>query len=336
MATMKDVARLASVSVATVSAALSGSGYVSPALRERIQAAVDELGYSRNAMASGLKRGRSTLIGLIVPDITNPFFTELVHVVQREACEQGLTVLLGVSDDDALREAQLVKLMRSHQAAGTIISPCGSDEDTARLAGLAGAMPLVAVDNAADGLPFDTVVIDNRMAARLAVDHIVAAGHRRVAVVVGPAHRHVSRERLFGFETALEAHGLAADPDLVVRGDFTVDRARAAGLALIRSSVPPTALFVSNNQMLIGIMQAVADAGLKVPRDLSLASIDDFPWASAVTPALTVVSQPIADMARSALGRLVSRLRGDDSPPQRAVLRPVLMVRSSCAAPARC
>ncbi|MCB1379159.1 MAG: LacI family DNA-binding transcriptional regulator [Alphaproteobacteria bacterium] len=333
MATMKDVARLAGVSIATVSAALSGKNYVSPTLNERVRAAVDELGYAPNAMASGLKRGRSTLIGLIVPDITNPFFTEMVHVVQREARAEGLTVILGVSDDDARQEAELVRLMRSHQAAGTIISPCGSDDDTRRLAEVGGRMPIVAIDNVADGMGFDMVVIDNRQAARLAVDHIVTLGHRHIAAVTGPRHRHVSRERLFGFESAMDGHGLSINPDHVVQGEFHVSKAFDAGMALLKAPDPPTAIFVANNQMLIGMLQALAQAGMSVPDDMSVASIDDFPWAAAVTPALTTVTQPVVDMARIGLERLRLRIDGEDSAPQRFILSPGLAVRSSCAVP---
>ncbi|MCB1433754.1 MAG: LacI family DNA-binding transcriptional regulator [Alphaproteobacteria bacterium] len=333
MATMKDVARRAGVSIATVSTTLSGSSYVSPALKERVQAAIDELGYAPNAMASGLKRGRSAMIGLVVPDITNPFFTEFVHVVQREARAAGYSVMLGVSDDDAAQEADLVRLMRSHQAAGTILCPCGNEDDTKSLRGITGAMPLVAVDNAADGTDFDTVVIDNRQAARLAVDHIVSAGHERIAAITGPTHRFVSRERLIGFEEALKGHGLKTNPQHIMPGEFHVSRAYEAGLSLLQSPNPPTAIFVANNQMLIGILQALAHENVAVPQDMSIASIDDFAWTAAVTPALTTVTQPIAEMARIGLERLIGRIGGDDSPPHREMLSPGITVRTSCAVP---
>ena len=335
MATMKDVARLASVSIATVSATLSGSSYVSPALKERVLAAIDELGYAPNAMASGLKRGTSSLIGLIVPDITNPFFTEIVHQVQRRARSAGFTVLLGVSDDDARRDAELIRLMRSQQVAGTIISPSGGEHDCAKLKDLAGAMPLVAIDNAPEGLGLDTVVLDNRRAAELATAHILSFGHTAVATISGPSHRFVSHERLFGFEGAMERHGLTVPPEHVSRGEFHVDHAQEAGRALLDQPRRPTAIFVANNQMLIGLMQAVAGAGLSVPRDISIASIDDFPWAAAFMPALTTVRQPIEATAEAALKRLRARIDGDGSAPKRIVLQPELVVRHSCAAPAK-
>jgi LacI family transcriptional regulator len=336
MATMKDVARLAGVSIATVSATISGSNFVSPVLKERVLAAVDELGYARNAMASGLKRGTSSLIGLVVPDITNPFYTEFVHGVQQRASAAHLTVILGVSDDNAAREGALLRLMRSHQAMGTIILPSGGEGDCRKLADYAGNMPLVAADNAPSGLSIDTVAIDNRKAAELVTEHVLSFGHKLIATVSGPLHRYVSRERQCGFEAAMERHGLPILPENVERGEFQVDAARETGLRLLTRKDRPTAIFVANNQMLIGVMQAVAAAGLSVPRDISVASIDDFPWASAFMPALTTVRQPIAAMAEAALDMLASRIEGDGQPVRRLVLEPQLVVRQSCAAPSLC
>ncbi len=332
MATMRDVAKAAGVSIATVSSALSGAAYVSPELKAKVQAAVEALGYERNSMASGLKRGRSSLIGLIVSDVTNPFFTELVDRVETEARAAGYTVLLGISNHDPGRERDLVRLMRSHQAAGTIVTPAGGPDDVAPDL-FAGRMPLVAVDNAWAGLPCDTVALDHRRAAALAVEHILRLGHRRVATITGPERQFVSRERLAGFRDTLAAAGIAVDDRLVRQGEFRIDEAYAACRELASGPDRPTAVFVANNLMLIGAMRALADAGLKVPDDVSVAGIDDFPWAPAFQPALTVVRQPIAAMASAALDRLVHRMNGGDGPPAHIVLPADLVVRRSCAAP---
>lgn len=333
MTTMKDVARLAGVSTATVSAALSGKSFVSALLKARVQTAIEELGYAPNRMASGLKRGTTTLLGLIVPDITNPFFTSIVHAVQRRAAQEGFTVLLSVSDDMARREAELIRLMRSHQAAGTIVIPCGSEEDCRKIAGLAGAMPVAAADNAPLGLELDTVVIDNRKAALLATEHLLSHGHRAIGIIAGPAHRFVAHERVLGFERAMEQAGLEAGPERMRRGDFHVGAAHEAALSLLALRPRPTAMFVANNHMLIGVMQAIAELGLRVPGDISVASIDDFPWAAAFMPALTTVRQPVEAMAAAVFDCLISRMAGDSAGPRRIVLEPELMVRRSCAPP---
>lgn len=333
MTTMKDVARAAGVSTATVSATLSGTSYVSPELKARVTAAIESLGYERNSVASGLKLGRSTLIGLVVSDITNPFFTELVAAVQADAAAAGYSVLLGISDHDVGRELELLRLMRSHQAGGTILCPAGDASDYASGRVSFGRMKVVAVDNAAPELPFDTVVLDNAEAAALATRHILSMGHRRVATLAGPDRQWVSRARLDGFRSALAAEGIVVADDFVRRGEFRVGEAAAGCRALLGLPEPPTALFVANNLMLIGVMQALAAAGVAVPGGMAVTSVDDFPWASAFQPALTVVRQPIAEMAAAALDALVARMNGDDSPPRRRVFSPELVVRASCARP---
>ena len=265
MATMKDVARLAGVSIATVSSTLSGRNFVSAVLKDRVHSAIEELGYSPNAMASGLKRGTSSLIGLVVPDITNPFFTELVHHIQSRASEDGLNVILGVSDNDAVREAELLRHMRAQQAAGSIVVPCGGEEDCRRLGEDGSGMPLVAADSAPLGMKLDSVVLDNRMAAGIATHHILSHGHEQVAILVGPSHRFVSHERFLGFQAALEQRGIAFSESLAKRGNFQVDAAREAVSSFLGLDPRPTAIFVANNLMLIGVMRTWRRRAYRVP-----------------------------------------------------------------------
>lgn len=334
MATMKDVAKAAGVSIATVSATLSGASYVSPELQARVNVAIAALGYERNSMASNLKRGRSSLVGLIVSDVTNPFFTELVDHVQRHAEQAGYSVLLGISDHRVARERDLLRLMRQHQAAGTIMCPAGNSADYAADGLSLGSMKLVAVDNAAADLAFDTVTMDNRKAAELATRHILSFGHRTVATVAGFATQTVSQQRLDGFLATMAQAGLPVAPDHICRGNFRIEEAYEACRSLLARRPRPSAIFVANNLMLIGTMQALAEAGLRVPQDISVASIDDFPWAAAFHPGLTVVRQPIAAMASAALSCLSQRLKGDVAAPRHDVFAPELIVRQSCAPPA--
>ncbi len=332
---MKDVAEAAGVSLATVSSTLSGASYVSPALKERVTAAVTALGYERNSMASSLKSGRTSLIGLIVPDITNPFFTELIDNVQSQARTAGFSVLLGISEHDAECEAELLRLMRSHQARGTLLCPTGGIEDYGPARLQLGSMPLVAVDNVDSKMPFDTVAMDNGKAAALAALHILALGHRDIAVMVGPRHQFVSQQRLAGFVNQLEAAGLGFDVSLLCQGEFRLEEAFRSCRTLLQRSNVPTAIFVCNNLMLIGVMQAIAEAGLSVPYDISVVSIDDFPWATAFYPALTVVRQPVAEMATVSLSRLRQRMDGDRSESIHEVIIPEFVLRQSCAEPKR-
>jgi LacI family transcriptional regulator len=165
------------------------------------------------------------------------------------------------------------------------------------------------------------------------VKHILSFGHRRIATVAGFTHQFVSQQRLDGFLTALKEQGSEIDSKFIRHGDFRIETARHACADLLALPKRPTALFVANNLMLIGVMQALASAGVSAPRDMSVASIDDFPWASAFQPALTVVRQPIAQMASAALARLVECVNGNDSGPTRQMFEPELIVRKSCAAP---
>jgi len=331
MATMKDVARAAGVSIYTVSATLSGAAYVSPELQARVNKAIEKLDYQRNSMASGLKRGTSSLIGLIVSDVTNPFFTELVECIQNKARQAGYSVLLGISGHEVERETELLRLMGSHQAAGTILCPAGNESDyqDGRLS--MRRLKIVAIDNAASGLGVDTVALDNRRAAAVAVEHLLALGHREIATVAGLAYQYVGQQRLHGYRETLESQGIEVRSDFIGHGNFRVEDAYRACKRLLDLPRPPTALFVANNLMLIGVMRALSETGVNVPRDMSVASIDDFPWASAFQPALTVVRQPIADMASTAFELLVKRLEGVEREPMHRVFTPELVVRQSSA-----
>ena len=331
MVTMKDVARAAGVSVYTVSAALSGAAPVSAELRERVNAAVQRLGYEGNSVARGLRQGTSSLIGLIVSDVTNPFFTEVVDCIQTLARQSGYSVLLGISGHDVAREAELLRLMRSHQAAGTILGPAGgnSDYDAGELA--TGRMKVVAIDNAFPALAVDCISLDNRKAAALAVTHLLDLGHTAIGMVAGLPRQHVARERLAGYRDTLRKHGHTVREELIASGNFRLEDGYAACRTLMQGKGAPTALFVANNLMLIGVMRALGDMGLRVPQDVSVCSIDDFPWATAFQPALTVVQQPIAAMSKAAFTTLVKRLGGDAGEATRQLFAPELIVRKSTA-----
>jgi len=333
MATMKDVAAAAKVSIATVSAALRSTAYVSPALKARVHQAVAELGYEPNLIASGLKRGKSSLIGLIVPDITNPFSTELLDLIQRDAIQAGYSVLLAISEQNPDRQAALVRLMRSHQAAGTILCAIGNAQQCRDVVEQAGKMKLVFVDNAPPGTGVDGIILDNQRAAQLATEYLISHGHRQIATVAGPLGQSPGAERLQGFLDTMRQHGLSVSPEWVRQGDFQIEMGAQAARQLLAATPRPTAVFVANNHMLIGFMKVAAELGLTVPSDLSVASIDDFPWAAAFSPALTTVRQPIRAMASAALQRLLARIDGDDSAPRTSVLQPELVVRASCAPP---
>ncbi|MEQ8966639.1 MAG: LacI family DNA-binding transcriptional regulator [Azospirillaceae bacterium] len=332
MATIKDVARLAGVSTATVSATINNTAYVSPELRSRVERAIDTLNYAPDRIARSLKRGRTNLIGLIVADITNPFFTALVQTVERRLESAGYTVLLTDTDQHPERDLLYLELMKAHRVDGVILAPSVSTQgaEIARRA----TMPLVLVDRPVPGLEADFVTLDNPMAAGLAVGAIIEAGHRRIGAIAGPRALINAEARIEGYRACLSEAGLPIDPALVVHCDFREEEARQAAHSLLDADPAPTALFVANNLMLLGVMRALADRGLDCPRDISVVSIDDFPWADAFNPRPTVIRQPIAAIAENAADLLLARVTGArDAPPTTRYHSPELIRRDSLGPP---
>ena len=335
MPTLRDVAQRAGVSTATVSATLNGTAFVSPALQQRVQAAVRELAYAPDAIARSLKQGRTHLIGLVVADITNPFFNELTQVIEAAAQTQGYSVLLCDTNQDVQKEQKYIRLMRTYRVEGLILIPTGRPDDYDRDAMLGLQMPVVLVDRVLPGLPFDSVTLNNRRAAMLATHHILEFGHRRVGAINGPMTLSAGRDRAQGYRAALRRHGLAYDERFVRDGQFREVEAFNACRDILAQPDRPTAFFVANNHMLIGVMRAIAETGLRCPRDVSIVSIDDFRWADAFSPRLTTVSQPVSKIGVMAVRLLLDRLSGAaPGQPVRQVMEPALVVRDSCSSEA--
>jgi LacI family transcriptional regulator len=335
VATMTDVARLARTSVATVSAIVNGSARVSPALAERVKAAIAETGYRPDGIARSLRKGQTHTIGLLVTDIANPFFTAVVRSVEDAAQARGYAVFLCNSDEDLGKERTYVGLLRTRRIDGLILVPCGSRRDYESLPAGLGA-PIVFVDRVIPGVPVDSVAVDNARASQAAIEHLLRLGHRRIGIVTGLPHLSTSAERLKGYRRALRKAGIEIDADLIRQGDFRQDGALQATQSLLALGRRPTAIFASNNLMAIGTMLAIRAAGLDCPADVSLACFDDFDWAGAFHPRLTVLRQPTVEIGRRAMDFLFDRLAGGaalTAPPRRALLKAELVIRESCAPP---
>ncbi len=331
MATMKDVARLAGVSIATVSATVNGSAFVSPELRARVTEAIHQLGYAPDGVARSLKMGRTQLIGLIVADITNAFFTELVHVIEAAMQDAGYSVLLCDTDEDFEKERNYLRILQTHRVDGVILAPTGSGEAYHDLKALSERLPLVLVDRALPQLGLDAVTVDSFSGAYEATSHLLDLGHRKVATITGPHHLAPARDRLNGFRAALEERGLEVRSDFIRSGSFRELEAMEAARELLSNPDRPSAVFVANNHMMIGVMRAIAGLQLNCPRDVSVLGIDDFPWANAFTPRLTVVRQPVEQIGRAAVRLLLARIAGSAEQAAHEILRPALVIRDSCA-----
>jgi len=334
MTRLREVAERAGVSAATVSRVVNDPSVVSEGTRARVQAAIRELGYrpSRVARRLRVEGGRSSLVGLVIPDIQNPFFADLARGVEDTAQRHGYAVFLGNSDDDVEKERRYLELMRSELVDGVILPPV-SETDAAALEMARSGIPFVCVDRRLPRAKVDTVVVDNVGGAYEAVEHLLAMGHRRIGFLVGRPEVSTSRERLEGYRRALADHGIEHDPALVVTGDSRQATGRERTLEILASPVPPTALLVGNSLMTLGAMEALNASGVRVPDELALVGYDDMPWALAVSPPLTVVRQPGYELGSRAMDLLLQRIREPGRSPSLVMLQPELVVRRSSGPP---
>lgn len=334
MATIRDVAERAGVSTATVSRALNDRGYCSSGVRDRVRAAAESLGYVPNALARGLKTRRSLLIGLLVPGLTDPFFTDVAQGVESVASARGFQVLLGIGLRDQAREAAYLDLMLAHHVDGVLIAPAGdADAPVRRL--VAAGTPTVVIDDVPDESLVDAVRADNVGGARQLANHLLALGHRRIALLNGRVASTSACERERGFRQAFADAGLPLDERLVRHGGWTTDDAAHRAADLLREPDRSTAIVAASAPLAAGTLLAMRAVGLRAPDDVALASFDDIPFAADLDPFLTVAAQPAAAMGRRAAAMLIERIAGDETGPPREVVMPVtLEVRRSCGAPA--
>ena len=334
MATVHDVARRAGVSTSTVSHVVNRTRFVSDELRERVLAAMHELDYTPNAAARMLTLKRSRTIGLIVSDIRNPFFASVARGVEDVAQEQGYTLVLCNSDENAEREAACLKALETRAVDGVLLASAGvANEHLSRL--VRAGYPIVLVDRDLPDLGAPAILLDNEGAAYGAVKHLIAAGHRRIAMLSGRASISTTTERIAGYQRALREAGIDLDDRLLVSGASTSEGGALAANAVLDVDPPPTAIFSGNNLMSIGALQAIANRGLVVPDDVALVGFDDFPypWSDAFRPHLTTVAQPTYELGRRAAEILVERLRGTSSNgAERVILDGKLVVRESSGA----
>lgn len=336
MANIRDVAKRAGVSIATVSAALNGSASVSDETRRRIALAVDAVGYAPNAIAQSLRRGKSRLVGVVIADISNPFCSTLVRTIEQHSIAAGYSIIVCNTDDDERREIKVLDQLRMQRVAGIILTPVGKGALYLKHLDSRALPPLVTVDQKAPGLARDFVGVDNRAATRMLVEYLLRLGHRRIAMICGRQGMWTSDERLEAFrETLLEA-GVPADPDLCVPANYDGTLAYQATVPLVTRADPATAIIGANNVMALGALQAVLDLGFRCPTDVSIAGIDDVPWGGLVRPRVTSVVQPVGAIAELATAWLLERIAAgadaDKIVPRTRIFQPSLIIGASCAA----
>jgi LacI family transcriptional regulator len=337
MATIRDVAREAGVSIATVSATLNGTARVSEKRARRVWDAIQAVGYTPHGSARSLRLGHTRSIGLILGDISNPFFTSLAKAVESRASAAGYMVILATSDESPGKELNLIKVLLEQRVAEILLAPAGYAEAYRAALSAMVRVPLVLVDRQLPKADYDAVVVDNRAAARMVTGYLARLNHTRIAIVIGRQHLWTSEQRVRGYREALRAAGLKRHGDLELRADSRIETAYGATQRLLGLADPPTAIFAANNLMLQGALEAILDMRLDCPGRISLAGVDDFPWSSASRPRLTTVSQPIGEMGIRAVEQLLTRIArrtaARRTSAQMITLQPRFLIRDSCSPP---
>jgi LacI family transcriptional regulator len=307
MATIRDVARLAKVSISTVSVALKDGSQVTTETLKRITDAANMVGYMPNPVAQSLKAGRSRLIGVVVASFQNPWFGELMAGIEDTAVKHQHLVTLSETRMDLVRERAIVDALSSQRVGGIIISPHLPTADHLKyLAGL--KTPLVVIDQKIEGLDADFVGIDNKLATAMLTSHLLRLGHRRIGHIAGLNGLWTAERRKEGFRATLLAEGIEPDETLIVDGQYSGEVAYDQAMRLLTRPDRPTAIIAANNFMALGALQAINDLRFKCPEDISLASIDSVPWGNVIHPQLTVVVQPVTEMAHAATAFLMDRI----------------------------
>lgn len=332
---IKRVAELAGVSIATVSRCLNEPDRVREKTRLKVQEAIIATGYAPNTLARNFRRGRTNLIMVVLPSVGDPFFTEVLQGIRAIVAAQGYALVISETSDGALSAAEVGAMLLSRQADGFILLashyPFGRTLPT--LAGHRAQPVVIGCETISDSLDaFPSVHIDNIAAAREATSYLTAQGHERVAFMSGQADSLLTKDRERGYRTSMKEAGLTVDEDWVMPGNMTIDGAMVATRRLLTHPRRPTAIFCANDEMAMGCLQALREAGLSVPGDLSVMGFDDVRYAATVNPPLTTVAQPARFIGERVAARLLEALdNGEDQGPEIVPHR--LVVRGSVGPP---
>jgi LacI family transcriptional regulator len=333
MSTIIEVAKRAAVSIATVSNTIRGTKRVSPELRARVDAAIRELDYTPNAIARGLKVKQTRMLGMVIPDITNPFFPEIIRGAEDTAFDRDYFLVTANSDEQIGRERRLLSALRSYRADGILLASAPGDDTSHIRSTIASGVSVVFLDRPVSGVKADAVLLDNVRGARECVRHLLQQGHRRIAIITGPLRLQNARERLQGYEEAMRGSDIPLDPALVFQGDYRLESGNRLAKQLIKSQGEASAIFVCNGVMTVGVLNAFDELKIQCPKDMSVATFDDLTLDHSFHSHLTAVVQPSYEMGARAASLLIDRIEGRLSGDPIVVrVVPTLVVRESTQA----
>lgn len=329
--TLRDVARAADVSIATASRALAGSSLANPATQRHVVQVAAALGYRTNTFARALKTRRSRLIGLTVHNLDNASFQVLASVVQARMQLLGYQVILTISADDAKQELEILRTLMDHRIDGLIAVPTGAN-GAQLLAMESAGIPVVCAVRRVEDVTLESVLAADLDGACAGTRRLLELGHRRIGLIVGMGDTTSGKERLAGYQRALQESGLPFDPQLIEAGRYAPQTGVVATHRLLSLPAPPSALFVANHESSLGVLRVIAERGLAIPQDLSVLFCEDSPWFEWQRPALSVVDSGAAEMATLAVDRLMQRLGGVANSGREYRIGSRLVERSSCQA----
>lgn len=336
--TILDIARLAQASPATVSRVLNDTDYpVTAELRERVRGAAEALNYQPNIFSQMLKGVSSREIGIIVPDLINPFYAQLVSAVAKQCVSQGYAPIVCSSYDSPELENRQIDILLRQQVAGILLSSINNEEDSLKKLTGANAPPLILFDQSNEGFGGSSVLFDFYKGGYMAADHLISCGHRRIAFVSHPLNRRSRLQVFEGYRAALTEAGIPVEDGLVLissaqqemQGDVDFNTGKALAEMLMECPELPDAVMAINDITAIGIMHSLAQRGIKMPRDLSIIGFDNIPVADMITPGLTTIHQPASKTGRAAADLLFARLANPELPPSRVIIQPELVIRQS-------
>ncbi len=332
-ATIKDVASLSGVSTATVSHVLNGTKNISAKVQEQVYRAIDQLQYQPNNIAKSLRVQKTRTIGVMISDITNPFFSLVVKAIENEFALYKYNVLLCNTDQNSAKEKMYLDILLGKRVDGLIVSSAsGEGEHFQNLNGV--DIPVVFLNRYPDKVYSASIVTDNFKGAYMATAHLIDHGYSSIAVIAGPQNIMTGRDRLSGYTKALEDHGLPYREQWVVIGDFEIESGYKAMETLLRSDPKPQAVFVSNNQMTLGAYKYLKENGVAIPRDLAVVGYDDAVWGTVVEPPLTTIRQPSEELGKCAAKHIMDYINGEKTIEKGITyLEPELILRQSCGCP---
>jgi LacI family transcriptional regulator len=336
MATIKDVASKAGVSITTVSHVINETRFVSDDLTKRVQQAMEELNFRPNSLAQSLRSGKSKTIGLVIPDISNLFFAEISRKIEDNGFDHRYSVILCNTDDDPEKESIYINVLIEKQVDGIIFISAGGDGENLS-ENIAREIPMVVADRDIKDIYADIVLVNNKDGGYQATKHLIDLGHKRIGCIAGPSMVTPSGQRLEGYKMALQEARIPFEEKLVTNGDFRYEGGEHAMQELLDLGEPLDAVFVCNDMMALGAMRSINNSGLSIPDDISLIGFDNIPISQSVYPSLSTIAQPIKEMANIIVEMLISRIASIETNKidneigyKRVVMDVELIKRESC------